>query len=473
MSKIKAKLTALLMTACCCLACIGIGVSFNKANNVVANAATTEELTAEFTNNGQFALATSSKTTGGYTVVDSTTAQSTLPNGYSGAVLEIYHSSSGSYDFVTVDFSNSKIPAKDVVSIVVRVWVDNYNYTDDSTDNDDEFRTIGAVTGTQRQYGIGKLNVEDTWTDVALTAGSITDMTDAYGYLNAIDLGLRDKGGASHVYIDSVTVNCVEWETVNVGKVDLYSNGSNETSLARLNLKPIDQTVAWYNTNDNFIYESGTGLQVIRNDEVVFSENRALANRNSALGKDSNVKYFYLDISKIDIQAGDVVKYGGTFYNTNSGMKYVIEDSEVLWDGAFWGKNTEYTTHNTGALTIRSSISSGKAIYAKTAETMPFKGWGNAFYLESGTGLLINCESATMNSMQSPTEGMYFTFNQVTEVGTELTIGGTFYCPTQKLKYVIPDTKFVWNGSAWENYIEYTKYNLGALKFQQVGGDGN
>ena len=155
MSKIKAKLTALLMAACCCLACIGIGVSFNKANNVVANAATTEELTAEFTNNGQFTLAQSSKTIpssgkAAYTVLEGSAAQSTLPEGYSGSVLEIYHSGgSDGYDFVTVDFSNSKILAKDVVSIVVRAWVDNFNSAGD------EFRTIGAVVANQRQYGVG------------------------------------------------------------------------------------------------------------------------------------------------------------------------------------------------------------------------------------------------------------------------------------------------------------------------------
>ena len=192
--------------------------------------------------------------------------------------------------------------------------------------------------------------------------------------------------------------------------------GTNQTSLARLNLTPLDQTIAWHTANANFTYESGTGLQVIRNGEVVFTENRALASRNSNVNSSSNVKYFYLDISKIEIQAGDVVKYGGTFKNEEAGMKYVIEDSEILWDGASWGKNQEYTTHNTGALTIRSNISTGKAIYAKTTETMPFKGWGNPFYLESGTGLLINGEPATMNSMQSPPEGIYFTFGEVTEV---------------------------------------------------------
>ena len=38
MSKFKAKLTALLMAAVCCLACVGIGISIKKSNEVVVNA---------------------------------------------------------------------------------------------------------------------------------------------------------------------------------------------------------------------------------------------------------------------------------------------------------------------------------------------------------------------------------------------------------------------------------------------------
>ena len=472
MSKIKAKLTAVLMTACCALGCLGIGFAFAKqTTKVTANAATAEELTAEFTNNGQFTLAQSSKTIpssgkAAYTVLEGSAAQSTLPDGYSGSVLEIYHSSSGSYDFVTVDFSNSKIPVKDVVSIVVRVWVDNYNYTDDSTDNDDEFRTIGAVTGTQRQYGIGKLNVEGTWTDVALTAGSITDMTDADGYLNAIDLGIRDKGEASHLYIDSVTVNT--YQDINLGKVALYGNSLSAPATNRLYLAKADGTGMGAELKDvDFKYESGTGFNV--NGTQFGMKIRQRDKRFFCYYPEDNtdIKTLLTDETK-----PDTITVGGTYINKEKGIRYIIEDTTFIWNGTVW--EPKYTTYNVGDVKFKQIGAEGKHIYFSPVSTANFdtttwnSGWNAVFSWKDGVGVTINGETVSDAKVKFP--GSFFIeFATAPQVGDILCVGGTYYNASVAKEYKINEAELKYNGTAWETVIDepevqYTITEVGTLK---------
>ncbi|MBR2320950.1 MAG: hypothetical protein IKA57_02305 [Clostridia bacterium] len=448
MSKIKAKLTAVLMAACCCLACIGIGVSMNKSNNVVANAATTEELTAEFTNNGQFALATSSKTTGGYTVIDGTAAQSTLPDGYSGSVLEIYHSSgSDGYDFVTVDFSNSKILAEDVVSIVVRAWVDNFNSAGD------EFRTIGAVVANQRQYGVGTYDLS-TWCDVPLTSGSISDMTDADGYLNAIDLGLRDKTAASHLYIDSITVELVEYTTYNIGDVKFKQVGGTDNKFVYFTPVSTDgfDTTTW-NSGWDAVFSWKDGVGVTINGETV---------------SNAKVKFpgsFFIEFATAP-QVGDILCVGGTYYNASVEKEYKINEAEFHYNGTAWETVTEVGTlkvHGHSASTTTNKPSA-TALYMKSSITLPFTTWSDKFNLESGDGFKLNGNDVTTGQLVSADGNLYVSLASAgVQVGDVLSVSGTFVHTTEHAKYVIEESKFIWTGLVWENYIEPTTYNIGKV----------
>ncbi|MBO5737380.1 MAG: hypothetical protein J6S04_06185, partial [Clostridia bacterium] len=621
MSKIKAKLTALLMAAACCLACIGIGVSMNKSDQVVASAATVEELTAEFTNNGQFtvgqfrddmpfeivdsttegvpegasgavlkitgvgddttssggAFATLDFTAAGLyrsgvdvivrvyqpsnfsfrvskkannadwttqatpaagwqevtlsgaanatedhqimttmsmglrrgtecyidsiTVVDNAAKQeftnngqfdvkqySTnrayyvdgsaegLPEGYTGTVLKL---DVGSTQYVTFDFTGANLLETDVLSMTAKCYLPNAytNSAGTATYTDSSYQVrLGNIENSAGGYGEYNMS---TWFDANINVNHAQFAKDENGYLTTVIFGLRNKGNtASYFYIDGITVNMVEYDIVQVGAVESYATTANATRVDRLYLKPTDQTVAWYGANENFTYVSGTGLQVIRNGEVVATLKPTLANRNTAAGKDSNVKHFYLTISSLTLQAGDIVKYGGIYQNSTVGMRYVIEDSEILWDGISWGKNEAYSEPS--AITklkpvtpsITATGASNKAVYLKmkSGEALPFQSWENAWVYESGTGLKVNGESVTMKSMQSAPEGIYITFDELT-AGDVVTFGGTFRCPAQKIKYTIEDSNFVWNGSIWEP--EYTVYNVGDVNFRIVGGTGN
>ena len=197
MKRMKSKLTALLSVACCGVACLGVvAVSQPKDENVVAKAATVDELAAEFTNNGQFTVSPySDSMTLSYEFDES------LPAGSEGAVMRIKTVAGQAY--VNVDFSNAQLKASDVESISVRAYSPDYTSAD-------EFRFNNvSVSG-----NIGKHDMS-TWCDIPVDVSKIA--TDENGYLTTITVGLRDKGTIStYLYIDSITVKEVEYTTYNL-----------------------------------------------------------------------------------------------------------------------------------------------------------------------------------------------------------------------------------------------------------------
>jgi hypothetical protein len=84
--------------------------------------------------------------------------------------------------------------------------------------------------------------------------------------------------------------------------------------------------------------------------------------------------------------------------------------------------------------------------------------------------------------MKSTDAGLYLTFNSVA-VGDVLSISGTFYCASQKIKYVISESSFEWNGSYWaqsiseselETYDVVSLYDVGmGLNWNVNGAIGN
>jgi hypothetical protein len=71
-----------------------------------------------------------------------------------------------------------------------------------------------------------------------------------------------DKGGASHLYIDSVTVNMLAYTTdVNLGKVSLHGNSLSSPATNRLYLKPANSVMLDLKDVD-FEYASGTGFVI-------------------------------------------------------------------------------------------------------------------------------------------------------------------------------------------------------------------
>ena len=528
------------------------------------------EYEAEFTNNGQFTVERASHS-GGFTFVDGTAEG--LPTGYEGAVLKVTNDASD-YDDVRINFSKSKIKATDVQSVVVRCYATPFTTSGSYLD---EFRTY--VDGNkQLLYATADYNLS-TWFDVVLKQTSITDMTDAEGYLAYIDITLRDKDTKSQFYIDSITVNLVEYTVTEIGTLTVHGHSAGTTTntpkATALYLKT-DTELPYTAWSDKFNLESGDGWKLNGNAitpaEFISAEGHLYANLTNANVQtndvlsvsgtfvhateaakyvieeskfvwngttwevyveyttynfdgltfrkwDASKNHIYLDpigdwerpddgnggwtadfVNKngagimfgekqiatarfpgdmfIELGAapaeGDVLTIGGTFYNSGCAVEYVIPESKFVWNGTTWEAyegtvtpDPEYQTYEMGKLSVRSDVSKANMIYGKPENyaltKLPFNEWNHTFVLESGDGLRINGQAAKMIEMQSPPDGVFFRFDAVTEVGTILSIGGTFTCDTKQAKYVIEESTFIWNGTSWENYVEYTVTELGAL----------
>ena len=213
-----------------------------------------------------------------------------------------------------------------------------------------------------------------------------------------------------------------------------------------------------------FMLFSGNGITV--DGEPVDMTN----NLKSVGGK------LYVTLTPTPASVNSTLSIGGTFYNEELGIKYVVEESKFTWNGSAWVDYIDYTTYDIGALTVsKHSASAGVNaqpgfIYLDRADgqALPIQLWSNPFTHVSGDGLKLNGEAISFGEMQSSDAGIFMTFAEV-KAGDTLSISGTFACPTQAVKYVIAESKFTWNGSAWENYIDYTTINTGKLTHK----DGN
>ena len=458
------------MALTCVFACLGVGLFVASNKTVNASAATQEELVAEFTQNGLFTVSAVERDgCGEPAIIDGKEAKSSLPAGYTGAVLEMdQNPSTNGYDFINLDFSASRILASDVKSIVVKIWAENYT-------SDDEFRTIGSVTGSQRQYrDTYKIDLDaETWKDITLNAHSIADMTDANGYLASIELGIREKSSATHVYIDSITVNLIA--TYELGPTCLHESsipgGTNRLYLTLPFYKSGVIQLDEAGNEKEFTWVGGTGVLV---NGVQISPIKL---------KQASKRYFRFYADTYGIEAylkdgttPDEVTVGGTFENKETGIRYIFEDS-TIWDGTTWAP--KYTVDELGSLTF-THTSSGKTnqlyFQGENAVKLALGGrnnvhWDAKYSLKagSGVGIVLNGEALDLSAITLKFPGSVFIDLTTTPaVNSTLTIGGTFYSITTAQEYVIEESEFVWNGSAWVDAasaapVEYTIHNFGKL----------
>lgn len=176
-------------------------------------------------------------------------------------------------------------------------------------------------------------------------------------------------------------------------------------------------------------------------------------------------------------EEGDVVTIQGTFYCEAQAVKYVIEKTELTWNGTAWEIPMEYVEYNIGKLSVNiNSNGTGtnipKASNLYLGSGMPFQSWDVLFVHTGGIGLQINGVSTVLGELKSTNNGLYLAFAAV-EVGDVLTIGGEFTCASEGIKYYIEESKFVWNGKTWENYVVYEKHDVGAMSVQPNGSSAS
>ncbi len=268
--------------------------------------------------------------------------------------------------------------------------------------------------------------------------------------------GLRYNGSSWVTYTPPVNPT-----TYNIGALELHVNSS----------------VGGASGANNFLYlqrKDGEALPILNWAYSFEVENKNNFTKNGEAVTLSDCKStgdgFYFSFDALD--AGDCITVKGNYFCESQNVRYVITESKFIWNGSGW--EVGVVTHNIGALELHVNSSVGvasglnSALYLQRAdgEPLPFKAWGNPFTYESGTGLKINGSEAALSEMQSTGDGLFISFGEVSANST-VTIGGTFYCDNQKIKYVIEDSSFLWNGTGWKACVNYTVYEIGKVA---IGG---
>ena len=161
------------------------------------------------------------------------------------------------------------------------------------------------------------------------------------------------------------------------------------------------------------------------------------------------------------VQTNDVVSICGTFKNEKHAVKYVIEESKMVWNGSAWEKYVEYTTYDISALKL-SATPSGKTfvyLFMANGEKMPIDSWDYTFRFRqgSGTGLTLNGVALNTNDIKSPGGDLYIGLGTTVQEGDVLVIGGTFYSVDLAVEYIIADSTFIFENSAWISAFDKVK----------------
>jgi hypothetical protein len=199
--------------------------------------------------------------------------------------------------------------------------------------------------------------------------------------------------------------------------------------------------------------------------------------------------FIYAGFSGYSAQEGDILTIGGTFYSENLSVKYVIEKSVFTWNGSAWVES-DYFKYDLGVMTLnwpstKAENARNNQLYLnqESGAALPIQNWDIKFSHESGDGIKVNGEVKTLAEVKSTDLGLFLSFAGV-NVGDVVTISGTFVLDSETTKYTVEESKFLWNGTTWEKYIEYTTYNVGnvfatkdssasAVYFAKYGENGN
>ena len=408
MKKIKAKLLAGLATLCSCLFCLGGGIAFiasTEVSTITASATTTYDTITHLT-----PLGSSSET---FIYAYPTNESKPGVNSWDYA-----------FSFVTGTGDGF-------------LW-NGESYTGWELKQPGDFYIgLGGKTATAGDT----LTIDGTFYNATVDANIVFE-----------NCGLKYNGSAWESYVPPVVHN--------IGALELHVNSSvggakglnNTLYLQRKDGEALP-VQSW---NYLFTYESGNGFQV----------NGVQKTPSEIKSTGGDGFYWLFD----GVNAGDVVSISGTFFCESQNVKYVITESHFKWNGSGWESYVPPVVHNIGALELHVNSNGGAAsglnnvlyLQRKDGNALPFQAWENPFVLESGDGLKVNGNAATLNEMQSTDGGLYLAFNAL-NAGDVLSISGTFFCEKQNIQYVITESHFKWNGSGWETYVDYATYEIGAV----------
>ena len=252
------------------------------------------------------------------------------------------------------------------------------------------------------------------------------------------------------------------------------------------------------NASTLYIYASGTGDDTFPNGNEDW-DSKYVFEASSGDGMTLGGKAFSTDDIKLPgtdlyinlgkaANKGDVFTIDGAFVNEAKGIRIVFEDCALQWNGSAWVgyiPDESYDQRNLGKMDLVANLSSTAGANATNSfvyltwnlekyGSMPtgWDVWNNLFEL-GGAHVYVNDgnENKIAKAVVS-NEWLFIEFAGVNK-GDKITIGGTLVYNSNPFKLVLDDVSFVWNGSVWAPYVEYTTHNVSALSIHAYSMAGS
>ncbi len=276
--------------------------------------------------------------------------------------------------------------------------------------------------------------------------------------------------GVGVIKTDALKTSSVKAATVSRNMTKIAATAASSNTAIYFYAYAGDEAKSVTDWSNQYTFVEGTG------DGVKYNGETLVGYEMKQPGND-----IYFGLGGKTAVAGDILTLDGTFRNESLDSNIVIDSGALTYNGSSWDR--AYYTHNLGEMVLSwPSETEAHArntqlyITPKNGETVPYPDgtWSTVFTYESGDGLKLNGSSHTIGEMKSVDSGLWFSFDAV-EVGDVVSISGTYTCATEEAKYVLAESKFTWNGTVWENYveIEYTSYTVNELVVHLHSTAGN
>ena len=178
----------------------------------------------------------------------------------------------------------------------------------------------------------------------------------------------------------------------------------------------------------------------------------------------------YSDLCYVDLvtpaSVGDVLTING-FYQHDNGYKILFSPTQALqWNGSVW-EALSHTTYDFDAMKVANESSQvggentkSTCLYITRVDGgwVPVSSWAYEFTYESGANVKKN-GNVIHYTMKSVGSNVFLEFDSV-NAGDVVSIGGTFVCASQDVRYAIKESYFKWDGSSWDVGGAYVKTEL-------------
>ncbi|MBQ5801629.1 MAG: hypothetical protein IIW27_01145, partial [Clostridia bacterium] len=257
-----------------------------------------------------------------------------------------------------------------------------------------------------------------------------------------------------------LTFNGTAWEVLeNLGELTLHGNSNPNGAAGKL-------------SNNLYLKRADDGVLPVLSWSYAFTAESAtcfkINGENASMPEmKSTGDGLFVNLGRA-LSANEYVTIGGTFYCAARNVRYTIADSSFRWTGSQWEKFIIYNEYTATA------VGATKDSNASTVYLYPVGGqfpngndpsWKNLYTFEagSGTGLTLAGVTLSTTDIKLPGTDFFVALGATAKEGDVLTIDGSYYNDSTKIKITFDNCGLKWNGTAWESYTLYNEYTATAV----------